>query len=125
MAPAGALGFLTDQNVPEDVVRCLSDRGHLVSRVRDEMPVNSPDQVVAMAAINAGRILVSWDRDFGHQRFMQERFARLNRIGFSCPEPQGATRLLVVFDVIEFVFARAAGQPVRVRIGKDKIQIDC
>src|SRR5262245_27319198 len=102
MVKVGVLGFLTDQNVPEDVVQCLSNRGHLVSRVRDEMPANSPYPVVAMAAINAGRVLVSWDRDFGHQRFMQYRFARLSRIGFSCPEPQGAERLIAVLDVIEF-----------------------
>lgn len=125
MVKGGTLGFLTDQNVPEDVVRCLSDRGHLVSRVRDEMPANSPDPVVAMAAINAGRILVSWDRDFGHQRFMQDRFSRLSRIGFSCAEPQGAERLLAVLDVIEFAFARAKGEPVRIRVAKDKIQIHC
>lgn len=125
MTRAGVLGFLTDQNVPEDVVRCLVDRGHHATRVRDEMAANSPDPIVAMAAINAGLILVSWDRDFGHQRFMQPRFSKLSRIGFSCSEPQGATRLASVMDVIEFVFARAAGEPVRIRIGKDKIQISC
>lgn len=125
MTKAGVLGFLTDQNVPEDVVRCLLDRGHLASRVRDEMAANSTDPIVAMAAINAGLIPVSRDRDFGHQRFMQPRFSRLSRIGFSCLEPQGATRLAAVIDVVEFAFARAAGSPVRIRIGKDKIQIDC
>lgn len=125
MVKTAVLGFLTDQNVPEDVYRCLLKRGHLVSRVRDEMPADSPDPVVAMAAISAGRVLVSWDRDFGHQRFMQPRFERLSRIGFSCPEPQGASRLLAVMDVIEFAFARAKGEPVRIRIAKAKVQIEC
>lgn len=125
MEKAEALGFLTDQNVPEDVVRCLLDRGHFVSRVRDEMPADSPDPVVATAAINAGRILISWDRDFGHQRFMKERFAQLSRIGFSCPEPRGAERLLAVLDLIEFAFFRANGGPLRIRVAFGKIQIDC
>jgi hypothetical protein len=125
MTKVGNLAFLTDQNVPDDVVRCLDDRGYLVSRVRDEMAANSTDPIVAMAAINAGRILVSWDRDFGHQRFMQPRFSRLSRIGFSCPEPQSASRLAAVLDVIEFAFARAGSNPVRIKIAKDKIQIDC
>lgn len=117
------LKFLTDQNVPEDVVRCLEKLDHLVSRVRDVMPADSPDPVVAIAAINTGRILVSWDRDFGHQRFMHPRFQQLSRIGFSCPEPEGARRLLVVFDLIEYAFARSTGKPVHIRVGKDKVQI--
>lgn len=123
MAKRTVLGFLADQNVPEDVVRCLTKRGHIVSRVRDEMPADSPDPVVALAAINAGRILLSWDRDFAHQRFMQPRFERLSRIGFSCPEPEGARRVLEVIDLIEFAFARSKGAPVRVRVAKDKVQI--
>lgn len=90
MPADGALKFLTDQNVPEDVVRCLVDRGHVASRVRDEMAANSTDPIVAMAAINAGRILVSWDRDFGHQRFMKPRIFALEPDRFLLP---GACRL--------------------------------
>lgn len=123
MAKRAVLGFLADQNVPEDIVRCLTKRGHIVSRVRDEMPADSPDPVVALAAINAGRILLTWDRDFGHQRFMQPRFDRLCRIGFSCPEPEGARRLAEVLDLLEFAFARAKGAPVRIKVARDKVQI--
>ena len=89
------------------------------------MPVNSPDQIVAKAAMSAGRILVSWDKDFGQQRFMKPRFASLSRIGFSCPEPDGAKRLAEVMDLIEFAFARAKGKPVRIKIAKDKVEIKC
>lgn len=117
------LAFLSDHNVPVSVGQVLLDRGHDVVRVADLMPVNSPDPVVAKAAIEAGRILLSWDRDFNHQRFMQSRFAPLCRIGFALPEPQGAARLEVVLDLVEFAFARAEGQPVRIRIGQDKFLI--
>lgn len=123
MAKRAVLGFLADQNVPDDVVRCLEKRGHIVSRVRDEMPADSPDPVVALAAIAGDRILVSWDRDFGHQRFMQPRFDRLSRIGFSCPEPEGAKRLAEVLDLIEYAFSRSKGAPVRIKVAKDKTQI--
>ncbi|MBL9045958.1 MAG: DUF5615 family PIN-like protein [Tabrizicola sp.] len=123
MAKRAVLGFLTDQNVPDDVVRCLEKRGHIVSRVRDEMPADSPDPVVALAAISAGRILLSWDRDFNDQRFMRDRFRLLSRIGFSCPYPEGATRLMEVIDLIEYAFARSKGAPVRIRVAKDKVQI--
>ncbi len=125
MPKRAALEFLTDHNVPEDVFHCLAKRRHLVSRVKDQMPVNSPDQIVAKAAMSAGRILVSWDKDFGQQRFMKPRFASLSRIGFSCPEPDGAKRLAEVMDLIEFAFARAKGKPVRIKIAKDKVEIKC
>lgn len=119
------LAFLSDHNVPVSVGQVLIDRGHDVARVADLMPVNSPDPVVAKAAIESGRILLSWDKDFNHQRFMKPRFAPLCRIGFALPEPEGAARLLAVIDVIEFAFVRAGDEPLRIRIAKGKIQIEC
>ena len=114
------IGFLTDHNVATAVGLFLVDRGHDAVRVADIMEPNSPDPVVATAAMEAGRILVSWDKDFNHQRFLQQRFAALSRIGFSCPEPAGVQRLGEVIDLIEFVFERAAGLPLRIKIGRDR-----
>lgn len=101
------LTFLSDHNVPKSVGSFLIDRGHDVARVAELMPTNSPDPVVAKAAIESGRILISWDKDFVHQRFMQPRCVGLSRIGFSCPEPQGAARLAEVIDLVEFAVARS------------------
>lgn len=56
---------------------------------------------------------------------MKPRFARLSRIGFSCPYPDGVKRLVEVMDLIEFAFKRANGKPVRIRIAADKVQINC
>lgn len=117
------LAFLSDHNVPVSVGQILSNRGHDVARVADLMPVNSPDPVVATAAIEGGLILLSWDRDFNHQRFMKPRFAPLCRIDFALPEPEGAARLEAVLDLVEFAFARANGRPVRIRIAADKFLI--
>ncbi|WP_185020712.1 DUF5615 family PIN-like protein [Histidinibacterium lentulum] len=117
--------FLTDHNVPESVPKLLIDRGHDVVRVREIMPVDAKDPVVAEAAMRAGRTLVTWDKDFNHQRFMKPRFNDLSRIGFSCPEPEGASRLQEVLDLIEFTFARTAGRPVKILVAKDKILIRC
>jgi len=71
------------------------------------MPDNSPDQVVATAALKAGRILVSWDKDFNDQRFAQERFATLSRIGLSGEGPTLKPALIEHIAVIEFQFFRA------------------
>jgi len=125
MPKRAVLGFLTDHNVPEDVFHCLSKRRHQVTRVRDTMPADSPDHIVATAAIDAGLILVTWDKDFTQQRFMKPRFAKLSRIGFSCPYPDGANRLAEVMDLVEFAFKRANGKPVHIRVAADKVQIRC
>lgn len=123
MLTDGPLSFLTDANVPDSVGNVLIARGHLVSRVRDIMAADSPDPIVAVAAIENGMILVSWDKDFNHQRFRQPRFAALSRIGMSGPEPKGAARIQDVIDLVEFAFARAQGLPQRLLIGPDKFMI--
>lgn len=123
--PFHPLAFLSDHNVPVSVGHFLVEKGHDVARVADLMPANSPDPVVATAAIKAGRILISWDRDFNHQRFMKPRFAGLRRIGFSCPEPKGAVRLAEVIDLVQFAFQRAGDSPLRIRIAHDKFLVHC
>lgn len=117
--------FLTDVNVPDSVGDTLAELGHDVARVRDVMAADAKDPVVAEAAMQAGRVLMSWDRDFNQQRFMQERFAGLSRIGFSCPEPEGAERLRMVHDLVVFAIARAGENPVRILISRNKFQVTC
>lgn len=115
--------FLTDANVPDSVGAYLVDRGHDVVRVRDIMAADAKDPVVAEAAMQSDRILISWDKDFNHQRFLKERYRELNRIGFSCPEPHGATRLDEVIDLVEFAFERANGLPLALKIASDKVLV--
>lgn len=87
------------------------------------MAVDTTDPVVAEAAIQDQRVLVSWDRDFGQQRFLSPRFARLSRLSMSGPEMEGAARLEQVFDILEFVLRRADGNPVTIHVGPGKVQI--
>jgi hypothetical protein len=123
MAPLVVIRFLLDNNVPDSVARFLRERGHDVELVREVMAANAKDPVVAVAAIEARRVLISWDKDFNHQRFQQERFNCLSRIGMSCPEPDGAIRLEQLIDVIEFTYSRANGSPILIRIARDKYQV--
>lgn len=106
MAKPGALKFFLDQNVPDSIGRYLQKRGHSVFRLRHHIPDNSPDPAVAMTALTAGRILVSWDRDFNGQRFRQERFAQLSRIGLSGDGPTLLPAIKEHIEVIEFQLAR-------------------
>lgn len=115
--------FLTDHNVPVSLGRMLTELGHDVVRVSDVMPADSPDPVVARAAIEDSRILISWDRDFNAQRLASPRFAALSRIMMSGPEHQGAERLANVFDVVDFALRRGPKTPIIIRIGVGRIQI--
>ena len=65
------------------------------------MPADSPDPVVATAALQAGRILVSQDKDFNDQRFAQARFAKLSRIALSGPGPSLVAALKEHMHLIE------------------------
>lgn len=117
------LGFLTDNNVPDSAGNALADAGHTVVRQRETMATTASDPVLAVAAIQAGLILLSWDKDFNHQRFQAPRFLGLSRIGMSCPEFDGAKRLAETIDLVEFAFRRAAGTPLTILIGQKKVLI--
>lgn len=120
---AVSLNFFTDVNVPDSVGAFLLARGHDVVKVRDVMAIDTKDPIIAEAAMQADRILISWDKDFNHQRFLKPRFRDLNRIGFSCPEPDGADRLAEIIDLVEFAFERSGGSPVALKVGSDKLLI--
>lgn len=116
--------FLTDHNVPDSVGDTLLDLHHDVVRLRHVMAIDTTDPIVAYAAIEDSRILVSWDRDFNQQRFMSPRYAQLSRLSMSGPEMEGAARLAAVFDIVEFALRRAAGAPITIRVGVRKVQIN-
>ncbi|NJR72140.1 MAG: DUF5615 family PIN-like protein [Gammaproteobacteria bacterium] len=56
--------FFTDQNVPDSVGDYVVKAGHTVVRLRDEMPTNTKDPVVAVACSTAGHVLITHDSDF-------------------------------------------------------------
>lgn len=109
MAASSCIFFLTDNNVPDSIGEYLTERGHDVVRVREIMAADAADTLVAVPAMRARRVLVSWDRDFTHQRFEKARSAELSRIGMSCTEENGRARFEENIDRIEFEYARAGG----------------
>ena len=59
-----SLAFLADQCVPVSIIDALSGAGHTVHLLRDEMPVDSPDERVAAKAAQLDLILISLNGDF-------------------------------------------------------------
>jgi predicted nuclease of predicted toxin-antitoxin system len=99
------LRLLADNNVPDSIGDYLRRRGHSVHRVRGHMADNAPDQLVAMAAIKANRILITQDKDFNTQRFQKALHAPLSRI---CLVGEGSTLKAAVKEHIHLIEAQWA-----------------
>lgn len=100
------LKFFLDQNVPDSICAYLQRRGHSVYRQRHHIKDDAPDPVVGMTALKAGRILVSWDRDFNSQRYQQDRFRTLSRIGLSGAGPTLLPAMKEHIEIVEFQMSR-------------------
>lgn len=60
--------LLANENFPAEAVAALRQRGHDVAWVRDDAPGSSDRQVLARAQAE-GRILLTFDKDFGELAF--------------------------------------------------------
>ncbi len=108
--------FLLDHCVPASVERVLVAAGHVGIWVKDILPTDAPDEVVATAAENSDAVLVSMDKDFkkiaprvpvGHRT----RFRRLSHVSLDCTEPQAAARLHEAMTLVEAEFQLAGMRP--------------
>jgi hypothetical protein len=62
--------ILADENFPGDAVTALRERGHDVAWIRMDAP-GSSDPAVVRRARDEGRLLVTFDKDFGELAFRQ------------------------------------------------------
>lgn len=59
-----ALRFLADHCISNTIVQALRDSAHEVVRLKDVLPVNSPDTIVIAKAQEIDAILLSMNGDF-------------------------------------------------------------
>jgi predicted nuclease of predicted toxin-antitoxin system len=62
--------ILANENFPRQAVEALRSRGHDVFWARTECP-GTPDSQVIRRAASEGRILITFDKDFGELAFQQ------------------------------------------------------
>ncbi|MBE3603386.1 DUF5615 family PIN-like protein [bacterium] len=108
--------LLLDHNVPDSVARVFIERGHTVTFLREIMPTDSPDPVVAAVADMDGAILVSCDHDFDAiapriLQGMRARFRRLGRLSIRCAEYHAARRIEEAMELIELEYRTAQRRP--------------
>ncbi|MGH6628534.1 MAG: DUF5615 family PIN-like protein [Burkholderiales bacterium] len=78
--------FLANENFPGDAVSALRDRGHDVAWVRTDAPGASDQEVLALAQRD-GRILVTFDKDFGELAWRASLPAESGIVLFRIPMP--------------------------------------
>ena len=105
--------FLLDHNVMRAIQGCLEDRGHDVAWSRDLVGQEAADPIVAAAAAQDDRILVSHDHDMKRvQRYLSEahraRHPNLSRLMLQCEQAVSLVRLQTFISLIEFEFELAS-----------------
>jgi predicted nuclease of predicted toxin-antitoxin system len=113
--------MLLDHNVPDSVAVVFREFGHTVYLVREILPTDSPDPLIAAVADRDGYILVSCDKDFDKiaPRIpigSKTRFRKLNRISLDCSEAQAAKRVRATMRYIELAFTTTQLEGKRLRI---------
>jgi predicted nuclease of predicted toxin-antitoxin system len=106
------MNFLLDHNVPDSVAKVLRELDHTVTLVRDILPTDSVDPLVATAAEQMDAVLVSIDKDFRSiapriPKGMRSRFRKLSRLSIDCSENQAAARIRTCMPFVELAWAQA------------------
>jgi predicted nuclease of predicted toxin-antitoxin system len=107
------LRFLLDENVPRELARALSARGHDALELPPELRATA-DLDVLDAAVQGGRVLVTLDTDFGTLVFLRRRVpppavvlirlraaelvARLHAVAVALEQATISPRVFVVID---------------------------
>lgn len=122
--------FLTDQNVQQVVPNILQEHGYDVVLSRDILGPEAEDPIIAAAAMEDDRILVSHDHDMRRiERYVsekhRERFPNLNRLMLACEEAAAADRLSLYLPMIQtwHQICVADGCQLLVEIGRSRLRV--
>jgi predicted nuclease of predicted toxin-antitoxin system len=92
--------FLADENFPGDAIVVLRERGHDVAWVRADAPGSSDDDVLARA-MREGRVLLTFDKDFGELAWRSGLPASAGIVLFRLPMPPPSDVISTVVGVLD------------------------
>ena len=103
------------RNLPASC-KLLEARGHTVTRLRDVLPTDTPDPIVAKVAQDDDAILLTHDGDFkavaprvAHGQ--RTRFRKLSKVHLHIEQARSEGRLAAAIALIEFEWAAAQEKP--------------
>ena len=92
--------FLANENVAGDAVTALREKGHDVVWIRSDAPGSSDKDILARA-VAEGRILITFDKDFGDLAFRSRLPAKCGIILFRISAPSSSFVANAVVTAIE------------------------
>ncbi|MCG2709683.1 MAG: DUF5615 family PIN-like protein [Thermodesulfovibrionales bacterium] len=92
--------FLANENVAGDAVTVLREKGHDVVWIRSDAPGSSDKDILARA-VAEGRILITFDKDFGDLAFRAHLPAKCGIILFRISAPSSSFVANAVVTAIE------------------------
>ena len=95
-----------NENIPEDCIVRLRQSGHDVFWIREEAPGSSDNDALARAAAD-GRLLITFDKDFGELVFRRGTKASHGVVLFRISQPSAA----IVAERVATVLASRADWP--------------
>lgn len=118
-----SIPFFMDNCVADSVGRLLGKAGHDVALLRDHMPADTKDPIVAMTCAMNARVLVTHDKDFKELSkklaMSKKASTQLHRVSLRCSEPNAATRINEALSVIEAEWDR-----VQANSGKHQMVVE-
>ncbi|MDO9474674.1 MAG: DUF5615 family PIN-like protein [Caulobacter sp.] len=132
MQKRGSIHFFTDNDVANQVGDTLRDLGHEVTRLRDVMLDDSPDEIVASACRDRRLVLVTHNvKDF--RRIVRDQLnaskavvGALHRIELKCDQAAAQRRIAEEIGHIELDWARYENAPeceLRVTIENSAVRL--
>jgi predicted nuclease of predicted toxin-antitoxin system len=111
--------FLADENFPIDSVTVLREAGYDVESIQESFPSLSDVDILARA-VTSGRILITFDRDFGDLIFNRHLAAPIGVVYFrilalSSLEPASLLIELLQHHAVEGKFTRVGRREIRQR----------
>jgi predicted nuclease of predicted toxin-antitoxin system len=92
------LKFLIDANLPHSTKTVIEALGHDVTDVRDILPPDSPDSVIALLALQERRVIITRDLDFSNiLLYPPQQYAGIIVLKVHALNPAGINELLKLF----------------------------
>ena|SRR5216683_5067308 len=94
--------FLANENFPLASVRRLREEGHDVFAIAESMPASKDEKVLSLA-VQEGRILLTFDRDYGKLIYRRGLAAPVGIVYFRCVPTTPSQPAEVVLDLAQVV----------------------